>query len=127
MSIEITIFLGITLIIISFLLKKIKLNQYDVLNKEAKNVINELMKKSQLPQNICTDVYMILLQFSNNNKKNAYEYINEMLIPDLIKNNHTGDVGIAFGMLIDEIGLTQKEAKDYSVEVMNMMVKKNLE
>lgn len=127
MSIEIAIFLGITLIIISFLLKKIKLNQYDVLNKEAKNVINELMKKSQLPQNICTDVYMILLQFSNNNKKNAYEYINEMLIPDLIKNNHTGDVGIAFGMLINEIGLTQKEAKDYSVEVMNMMVKKNLE
>ena len=127
MSIEITIFLGITLIIISFLLKKIKLNQYDVLNREAKNVINELMKKSQLPQNICTDIYMILLQFSNNNKKNAYEYINEMLIPDLIKNNHTGDVGIAFGMLIDEIGLTQEEAKNYSVEVMNMMVKKNME
>lgn len=127
MSIEITIFLGITLTIISFLLKKIKLNQYDVLNREAKNVINELMKKSQLPQNICTDIYMILLQFSNNNKKNAYEYINEMLIPDLIKNNHTGDVGIAFGMLIDEIGLTQEEAKNYSVEVMNMMVKKNME
>lgn len=127
MSIEIAIFLGITLIIIPFLLKKIKLNQYDVLNREAKNVINELMKKSQLPQNICTDVYMILLQFSNNNKKNAYEYINEMLIPDLIKNNHTGDVGIAFGMLIDEIGLTQEEAKNYSVEVMNMMVKKNME
>lgn len=127
MSIEITIFLGITLIIISFLLKKIKLNQYDVLNREAKNVINELMKKSQLPQNICTDIYMILLQFSNNNKKNAYEYINEMLIPDLIKNNHTGDVGISFGMLIDEIGLAQEEAKNYSVEVMNMMVKKNME
>lgn len=127
MPIEIAIFLGITLIIISFLLKKIKLNQYDVLNREAKNVINELMKKSQLPQNICTDVYMILLHFSNNNKKNAYEYINEMLIPDLIKNNHTGDVGIAFGMLIDEIGLTQEEAKNYSVEVMNMMVKKNME
>lgn len=127
MSIEITIFVGITLIIISFLLKKIKLNQYDVLNREAKNAINELMKKSQLPQNICTDVYMILLQFSNNNKKNAYKYINEMLIPDLIKNNHAGDVGIAFGMLIDEIGLTQEEAKNYSVEVMNMMVKKNME
>lgn len=127
MSIEITIFLGITLIIISFLLKKIKLNQYDVLNREAKNVINELMKKSQLPQNICTDVYMILLQFSNNNKKNAYKYINEMLIPALIKNNHTGDVGIAFGMLIDEIGLTQEEATNYSVEVMNMIVKKNME
>ena len=127
MLIEITIFVGITLIIISFLLKKIKLNQYDVLNREAKNVINELMKKSQLPQNICTDVYMILLQFSNNNKKNAYEYINEMLIPDLIKNNHTGDVGIAFGMLIDEIGLTQEEATNYSVEVMNMIVKKNME
>ena len=127
MSIEIEIFLGIIWIIISFLLKKIKLNQYDVLNKEAKNVINELMKKSQLPQNICTDVYMILLQFSNNNKKNAYKYINEMLIPDLIKNNHTGDVGIAFGMLIDEIGLTQEEAINYSVEVMNMMVKKNME
>ena len=127
MSIEITIFVGITLIIISFLLKKIKLNQYDVLNREAKNAINELMKKSQLPQNICTDVYMILLQFSNNNKKNAYKYINEMLIPDLIKNNHTGDVGIDFGMLIDEIGLTQEEAKNYSVEVMNMMVKKNME
>ena len=127
MSIEITIFLGISLIIISFLLKKIKLNQYDVLNREAKNVINELMKKSQLPQNICTDVYMILLQFSNNNKKNAYKYINEMLIPDLIKNNHTGDAGIAFGMLIDEIGLTQEEAINYSVEVMNMIVKKNME
>lgn len=127
MSIEITIFVGITLIIISFLLKKIKLNQYDVLNREAKNTINELMKKSQLPQNICTDVYMILLQFSNNNKKNADKYINEMLIPDLIKNNHAGDVGIAFGMLIDEIGLTQEEAKNYSVEVMNMMVKKNME
>lgn len=127
MSIEITIFLGITLIIISFLLKKIKLNQYDILNREAKNVINELMKKSKLPQNICTDVYMILLQFSNNNKKNAYKYINEMLIPDLIKNNHTGDVGIAFGMLIDEIGLTQEEAINYSVEVMNMIVKKNME
>lgn len=127
MSIEITIFVGITLIIISFLLKKIKLNQYDVLNREAKNAINELMKKSQLPQNICTDVYMILLQFSNNNKKNAYKYINQMLIPDLIKNNHAGDVGIAFVMLIDEIGLTQEEAKNYSVEVMNMMVKKNME
>ena len=30
-------------------------------------------------------------------------------------------------MLIDEIGLTQEEAKNYSVEVMNMMVKKNME
>lgn len=123
----IIVLLGIILIIISFVLKKVKMNQYDVLDDKTKNIINELMKKSNLPQNICTDVYLILLQFSKNNKNSAYNLINEILIPDLKDNNHTGDVGIAFGMLVDKIALSQEEAQNYSIKIINDMIKSNME
>ena len=123
----IIVLLGIILIIISFVLKKVKMNQYDVLDDKTKNIINELMKKSNLPQNICTDVYLILLQFSKNNKNSAYNLINEILIPDLKDNNHTGDIGIAFGMLVDKIALSQEEAQNYSIKIINDMIKSNME
>lgn len=92
----IIIIIAIILILLGYFLRRMKVNQYSVLDSKTQAVIDELMKRSNLPQNICTDIYMILIQFSKNNRDNAYSLIAEELIPDLKSNNHPGDVGIAF-------------------------------
>ena len=83
------------------------------------------MIKSNLPQNICTDIFVILKQFQNGQRDTAYNTINTTLKSDLITNNHISDVGVAFGMLIDSIALTQEEAIQYSTKIMNEMVNLN--
>ena len=115
--------LGFLLIFIGMKLKKIKVNQYELLDNNSKIIINQLMIKSNLPQNICTDIFVILKQFQNGQRDTAYNTINTTLKSDLITNNHISDVGVAFGMLIDSIALTQEEAIQYSTKIMNEMVK----
>lgn len=114
---------GFLLIFIGMKLKKIKVNQYELLDNNSKIIINQLMIKSNLPQNICTDIFVILKQFQNGQRDTAYNTINTTLKSDLITNNHISDVGVAFGMLIDSIALTQEEALQYSTKIMNEMVK----
>lgn len=111
------------LIFIGMKLKKIKVNQYELLDNNSKIIINQLMIRSNLPQNICTDIFVILKQFQNGQRDTAYNTINTTLKSDLITNNHISDVGVAFGMLIDSIALTQEEAIQYSTKIMNEMVK----
>ncbi len=94
----------------------------NILDDSSKKIINELMKKSNLPQNICTDVFIILTQFSNSNRELAYKSIDSLLIPDLITNNHVGDVGIAFGMMVDKKALSREESIDFSQQVIMKMV-----
>lgn len=114
---------GFLLIFIGMKLKKIKVNQYELLDNNSKIIINQLMIRSNLPQNICTDIFVILKQFQNGQRDTAYNTINTTLKSDLITNNHISDVGVAFGMLIDSIALTQEEAIQYSTKIMNEMVK----
>lgn len=114
---------GFLLIFIGMKLKKIKVNQYELLDNNSKIIINQLMIESNLPQNICTDIFVILKQFQNGQRDTAYNTINTTLKSDLITNNHISDVGVAFGMLIDSIALTQEEAIQYSTKIMNEMVK----
>lgn len=114
---------GFLLIFIGMKLKKIKVNQYELLDNNSKIIINQLMIKSNLPQNICTDIFVILKQFQNGQRDTAYNTINTTLKSDLITNNHISNVGVAFGMLIDSIALTQEEAIQYSTKIMNEMVK----
>ena len=116
---------GFLLIFIGMKLKKIKVNQYELLDNNSKIIINQLMIKSNLPQNICTDIFVILKQFQNGQRDTAYNTINTTLKADLITNNHISDVGVAFGMLIDSIALTQEEAIQYSTKIMNEMVNLN--
>lgn len=116
---------GFLLIFIGMKLKKIKVNQYELLDNNSKIIINQLMIKSNLPQNICTDIFVILKQFQNGQRDTAYNTINTTLKSDLITNNHISDVGVAFGMLIDSIALTQEEAIQYSTKIMNEMVNLN--
>ena len=86
--------------------------------------ITELMKQSGLSKDICTDIYQILITFMQD-KDLAYKKIEESLIPDLVAENNFGNVGIAFGMLINEKGLTEAESIKYSETVMQEMVKIN--
>lgn len=116
---------GFLLIFIGMKLKKIKVNQYELLDNNSKIIINQLMIESNLPQNICTDIFVILKQFQNGQRDTAYNTINTTLKSDLITNNHISDVGVAFGMLIDSIALTQEEAIQYSTKIMNEMVNLN--
>lgn len=114
---------GFLLIFIGMKLKKIKVNQYELLDNNSKIIINQLMIRSNLPQNICTDIFVTLKQFQNGQRDTAYNTINTTLKSDLITNNHISDVGVAFGMLIDSIALTQEEAIQYSTKIMNEMVR----
>lgn len=91
--------------------------------KTADTIIIELMRRSNLSKLICTDIYYILLDFKFNNKNSAYNKIYSTLIPHLKLENKIGNVGIAFGMLIDnDIALTQEEALNFSEKVMKEMI-----
>ena len=98
-------------------------------NKENKTytpeqIIKELVKQSGLSKDVCTDIYQILITFMQN-KDLAYKKIETSLIPDLIAENNIGNVGIAFGMLINENGLTKEESIKYSETVMQEIVRIN--
>lgn len=91
----------------------------------SQSIITDLMNRSNLSQELCIDVYNILTEFKNSNKDDAYSLIENKLIPDLKSNNSTGDVGIAFGMLIDECALSESEAQGYSSMVIYQMTSSN--
>lgn len=123
------------LFIITFLLTiyviylKLKIKEYKPLKTNQSNsdnsilYIRRLMKKSGLSELICTDIFNILIEFINNNSDTAYAKIYSDLIPHLKDENKIGNVGIAFGMLIDnDIALTQEEALNFSEMVMKEMV-----
>lgn len=98
-------------LLFAFLFNKNKNNEL-ILDKNK--IIQELMQESNLSQQICTDIYNILLDFRDNNKDNAYLKINNTLIPHLKEEGNAYNLGVAFGMLIDEeYALTKEEATDY--------------
>lgn len=84
-------------------------------------VIFDLMKKSNLPYIVCKDIFNILNSFQQKESEIAYKQINNELIPHL-KTGSIGNVGIAFGMLIDEIALTDEEAVNFSTSLMSEML-----
>lgn len=89
-------------------------NNIEDSNSEQSKIIQELVDKSGLSYELCTDVFEILVCFLYNDKKLAYSKIEEQLIPHLKKNPNIGDIGIAFGMLIAENALSEEESKKYS-------------
>lgn len=120
--------LGLILIIIVLFFKRNHKSIITNINLEQENenlyIINELSKKSGLSKTICTDVYNILNYFIANNSELAYEEINT-LISHLKHENKIGNVGIAFGMLISNPGLSKDEANDFSAKVITSMIKQN--
>lgn len=86
--------------------------------------IRRLMKKSGLSELICTDIYKILIDFINDNRDSAYAKIYLYLIPHLKDENVIGNVGIAFGMLIDDIALSENEALQITQKVIEEMLPK---
>lgn len=121
-----SIFLIIIVLILYVRLKNLKKSQSTQINsnfKTADDIIAELMHRSNLSKLICTDIYYILLDFKFSNRNTAYTKIYSNLIPHLKFENKIGNVGIAFGMLIDnDIALTQEEALNFSEMVMKEMV-----
>ena len=87
-------------------------------------IVNQLMQKSNLSEIICSDVYDILIDFKNSERILAYNKIENALIPHLKEEGQYGNVSVAFGMLIDDIGLSQDEALKLSQNVMKEMLQK---
>ena len=85
-------------------------------------IIQELMKKSGLSEQLCTDIFEILICFSYNDKELAHSKINTQLIPHLKDTNDIGIIGIAFGMLIGENALTQEESTRYSSHLIEELI-----
>jgi len=88
-------------------------------------MINDLVGKSGLSKQICSDIYNTLIFFSAEKRETAYNYIEEKLIPNLQNENNIANVGIAFGMLITDYALSKEEADGYSVMVINKIYKEN--
>lgn len=91
-------------------------------NVNNEEVIKELMKKSSLPKVVCQHILNVLMQFQLNKKEIAYNIIEEQLIPDLKKYCSSFQVGVAFGMLIEDFALTEDEANGYSTMVISQMI-----
>lgn len=96
--------------------------QNDSSINDNEKIIQELMIKSGLPKQICTDVFEILVCFTYNDKELAHSKINTQLIPDLKELNDIGCIGIAFGMLIGENALTNEESTNYSSKLIKELV-----
>lgn len=84
---------------------------------DSKDVIYELMNKSGMSEQICTDIYTILTYYTENQKDIAENHIQTKLIPHLKEEMDITNVGLAFGMLIDDIALSKEDAQRYSEEV----------
>lgn len=91
-------------------------------NDNHEEIVQELMAKSGLSKQICTDIVEIFLCFSFNDRNSAYSKIESQLIPHLKETQDIGNIGIAFGMLIDEKALTQEEATNYSSKVIENLI-----
>ena len=91
---------------------------------KSEEIIEELMTKSGLSKQICTDVYQILTCFLYNDSQLAYDKIDNLLIPHLEESNNIGNVGIAFGMLIGENALSKEESTAYSSKVIETLIEK---
>lgn len=94
------------------------------LDLEISSIVSELSEKSGLSSELCTDIFYILVCFQENNRELAYTKITT-LINHLKDENKIGNVSIAFGMLISNIGLTEEEANQYSTQVIDEMVKQH--
>lgn len=124
------------LFIITFLLTiyviylKLKIKEYKPLKTNQSNFdnsiiyIRRLMKKSGLSELICTDIFNILIEFINNNSDNAYAKIYSDLIPHLKEENILKNVGIAIGMLVDDIALSENEALQITQKIIEEMLPK---
>lgn len=113
--------LGFLLIIFNKLaLSKTQTNTNSISNSEE--IIQELMTKSGLSRQLCTDVYDILFCFLYDNKELAYSKIDNQLIPHLKETNDVRSVGIAFGMLIDDNALNAEESKCFSEKLIKELI-----
>lgn len=124
------------LFIITFLLTiyviylKLKIKEYKPLKTNQSNFdnsiiyIRRLMKKSGLSELICTDIFNILIEFINNNSDTAYAKIYSDLIPHLKEENILKNVGIAIGMLVDDIALSENEALQITQKIIEEMLPK---
>lgn len=89
---------------------------------EKQEIIRELMDKSNLSKEICSTVFDILVLFKANYRDYAYKKIEKELIPLLEHEKSPSNVGVAFGMLIDQIALSKEEADTYSNKVIENMI-----
>ncbi len=96
--------------------------QGDSTDSRSNKIIQELIKKSGLSEQLCTDIFEILVCFSYNDKELAHSKINTQLIPHLKDTNDIGIIGIAFGMLIGENALTQEESTRYSSHLIEELI-----
>jgi len=96
-----------------------------ILKDPKDEIISEFQKESGLSREICSNIYDILILFNQFQKSTAYSVIENTLIPNLIKENNIGNVGIAFGMLINDLGLSKEEANNYSQEIIKEMLSIN--
>lgn len=112
--------LGIILMFFSIICSIKKQNKNNIDN--SKEIIQELIDKSGLSKQLCTDVFEILVCFSYNDKELAYSKIDTQLIPHLKETANLSDIGIAFGMLIDENALSEEESRNYSSKLIENLV-----
>lgn len=95
------------------------------INFTNKEIIDSLVKKSGLSRKICADIFQILKYFNKNQPTQAYDFIDNILIPDLKNMEPIGNVGIAFGMLVSDKALSQEEAQTYAESLILDMVNSN--
>lgn len=108
---------------ISFIVGYFKKDEY-----KYDSVIFDLMKESNLSYKICKDICKIVIEFKNGNIEDGYTNINSQLIPDLKEEGNITNVGIAFGMLIDDVALSKEESTEYSQKVIKeILLKQNFE
>lgn len=91
-------------------------------NNNNEKIIQELMTRSGLPRQICTDIFEILVCFTYNDKDLAHSKISTQLIPHLKELNDIGSIGVAFGMLVGENALTSEESTNYSSKLIEELV-----
>lgn len=97
-------------------------SKQDIDNNNKEKIIQDLMTKSGLSEQICTDVFEILVCFAYNDKELAYSKINNQLVPHLRETQDIGSIGVAFGMLINEKALTQEESTQYSSKLIEELI-----
>lgn len=97
------------------------ITQNTVVNS-SESIINTYMKRSGLSKEVCTYIYNILILAQNGDNYSARKMIHDVLIPQLKSENIVSNVGIAFGMLTNDILLAQDEAEILAKQIMSEMV-----
>ena len=90
--------------------------------QDKENVIKNLMDRTGLSEIICTNCYDILLLAQYHSKEEAKKMIDDTLIPHLKQEQIMSNVGIALGMLVNDMLLTNDEAKELTVQTINEMI-----